>query len=489
MNESYKIMEFGKLLEYLLQISGQKNYALAAQLGYDVSYISKWITKSNLPANKNMAVIIEGITTFLMETLSPLTLDQLCNFYQLENKEQLCMKLETSLLECYHFSSHKQTMETKSAQDYRLLNSHFSVNPRLQRMTLHDHMPTAEKGQDMIIFTNLFLMGKEDKLSISGFDRDKSLTEQRMRIMISLQRDPANLVFDSLLLIYMMTNYANCDFSLYLSDSVPCSLMLAVKDCYCHTSILVSNHRCISSNTCTQKPLVNELYTTMEDVIHNQAKHVFRRIRMQEMITSNSYMQSIIAPRMRWLVGTISEQFLPSDLFHELLDIHVQDKTYKEQLERNYMIMQNATMVSPIQILLYESTLSKYMLDGEMDFFTIPITMDIRQRQRHISYMRELFYKNPYIEVRFIDGFFIEDFKKFDNPSLYVSETLSYLRIHSDHSYRLHLVLQKEASELFFQFFEEIWEHRQDIVLRDAEAIQKKLQYYISCFQLFKTLE
>lgn len=112
-----------------------------------------------------MAVIIEGITTFLMETLSPLILDQLCNFYQLENQEQLCMKLETSLLECYHFSSHKQTMETKSAQDYRLLNSHFLVNPRLQRMTLHDHMPTTEKRQDMIIFTNLFLMGKEDNLA------------------------------------------------------------------------------------------------------------------------------------------------------------------------------------------------------------------------------------------------------------------------------------------------------------------------------------
>lgn len=137
------------------------------------------------------------------------------------------------------------------------------------------------------------------------------------------------------------------------------------------------------------------------------------------------------------------------------------------------MIMQNTTMVSPIQILLYETTLSNYMLDGEMDFFTIPITMDIRQRQRHISYMKDLFYKNPYIEVRFIDGFFIEDFKKFDNPSLYLSETLSYLRIHSNHSYHMHLVLQKEVSELFFQFFEEIWEHCQDIVLRDATILHQ----------------
>ena len=32
-------MEFGKNIEKLIQFSGQKNYSLAKELGYDVSYI------------------------------------------------------------------------------------------------------------------------------------------------------------------------------------------------------------------------------------------------------------------------------------------------------------------------------------------------------------------------------------------------------------------------------------------------------------------
>ena len=36
-------IEFGKLIDKLIYFSGQKNYSLAMKLGYDVSYISKWI--------------------------------------------------------------------------------------------------------------------------------------------------------------------------------------------------------------------------------------------------------------------------------------------------------------------------------------------------------------------------------------------------------------------------------------------------------------
>lgn len=487
--EYYEVMEFGKLLERLLQISGQKNYALAAQLGYDVSYISKWTTKSNLPANKNITVIIEGIAAFLMESLTPLTSDQLCKFFQLEEQAQLYKIIETALLESYEHSLHKQTKELENEQDYTLLNSHFSVNPRLQRMTLNKLMKVNEGKQDMIIFANLLTMGKEDKLSIAGIDQKKELRHQRIRMMISLQRDPANIVFDSLLIIHMLSNYANSNFCLYLTSTVPCSLMLTVKDYYSHTSILVQNHRCISSHTCMQKPLVNELYNTMEEVIHNQAKQALGRITMKEMIQENSYMQSIIAPGMCWLVGTITEQFLPSDLFYELLEQQTLEEAYKEQLKKNYMVMQNAAMVSPIQVLLYESTLGNYILDGKLDFFQIPVTMTMHQRQRHLKYMKDLFSENHYMEIRMIEGDLVENFKKFENPSFYLSHTLSYLRMKTAESYQLYLIRQKEVSDLFFEFFEELWGHREDVVRKDTEAIQKKLEYYLSCFQLFETLE
>lgn len=491
LSEPYTVMDFGKLLEKLLHASAQKNYALAAELGYDVSYISKWITKSMLPANKNVNVICESIAQFIASSLTSLAAQQLCVFFDLPSdceQEELQNVMEHALLDCYEYSSMQSTKTVQETMELLTSNSHFSVNPRLQRVSLDASMPHTEAGNDMIIFTNLFTMGKEDKLSISGFDRSDVHNHDRFRIMISLERDPQETIFDSLLLIYMVTNYADVDFRLYVSSSIPCSLMLAVKDCYTHTSIITQNHRCIASNTCTDKRLVNELYNTMEDTIHNQGKKVLSAVPMDTMLEENYYMQTIIAPGMRWLIGSITEQFLPADLFNELLDLHIQDNKLREMYQKNFMIMQNATLVSHLQVLIYESTFSKYILDGQMDFFGKHITLDIPQRERHITYMKDIFFKNPYMEVRLIDGSFVEDFKKFDNPSLYLSDNLSYLRIESASARPIYLVKQKELMEMFASFFEHIWTQRYDIVITDTQIIQKKMNYYINCFQLFSNL-
>lgn len=486
MNETYEVMEFGKLLERLLQISGAKNYALAAELGYDVSYISKWVNKSLLPSTKNTAAICTGIASFLTSQLSQLAMEQYFHYFHMEpneDGEKLRKVMEHSLLECFDYS----LAHTKNTQEQELsiTNSHFSVNPRLQRVTMNAALPILEK-HDMIIFTNLFLLGREDKLSIAGFDEMGHAECDHVQIMISMQREPSETIYDALLLIHMVTNYSDLNFHLYLTNSVPASLMLAVKNHFTLTSMLAENHRCIASNTCTDKKIVNELFSTMEDVIHNQGKKVLQAVSMKEMVTQNYYMQTIIAPGMRWLIGKITEQFLPNDLFHELLDLYVDDLDYRQLLEKNYMIMQNATMVSNISILLYESTLSKYILDGEMDFFGIHITLDIQQRQRHIAYMKELFYQNPYIDVRLVDGSFIEDFKKFSNPSIYLSDQICYIRIAKPRDRSLFLIKQKELMELYFSFFAQIWNH--EMVCKDANVFQKKMDYYINCFQLFSNL-
>ncbi|MBS5181807.1 MAG: helix-turn-helix transcriptional regulator, partial [Streptococcus salivarius] len=60
-------MEFGKNIEKLIQFSGQKNYSLAKELGYDVSYISKWISGSMLPASKNIKNICEKTAKFVVD--------------------------------------------------------------------------------------------------------------------------------------------------------------------------------------------------------------------------------------------------------------------------------------------------------------------------------------------------------------------------------------------------------------------------------------
>lgn len=492
MNEYYEVIEFGDLLKKLIFLSGQKNYTLALHLGYDVSYVSKWVNKSILPTTKNIQRICDSTAEFIINSTTDIQKNNLMQFYKVSideiNMKQLNQTIRESLIACFQFSV--QTIKHTQLPDFLVPNCHFSVNPRMQRVSLNNELPVSAGSQNLIMFTNLFAMGKEDRLSIAGFDNAFDIEQKPpcVRIMISLTQYEQELVFNSILLIYMIANYAEIDFELYITETVPCSLMLAFRDLYCHSSILIENHRCIVSQTCTDKHLVNELYDTMDDVIKTQSTQVFKFISIEQMMHENYYIQSAISPDIHWLVGSMTEQFLPNDLFDELLTQYIDDSVYREELKRNHMIMQNATHVSKIQILIYESTIKKFILDGKLDFFTYAIILDIHQREQFLRNMKALFCDNEYLDVRLIDGDFVEEFKTFDNPSIYLSDSLSYLRIENISRNAIYMIKNKELINVFSHFYKEIWENHFDVVIKDNDVIRKKFDYHISCFELFPTV-
>lgn len=60
-------MTFGQTLRQLLTISGVKSAALASRLGYDTSYISRWISDIKLPSLKNNSRLFSQIAEGILE--------------------------------------------------------------------------------------------------------------------------------------------------------------------------------------------------------------------------------------------------------------------------------------------------------------------------------------------------------------------------------------------------------------------------------------
>ena len=58
-------MEFGDLLRMILSLNDIKMYHLAAALGYDKSYISKWINHDKLPPSKEIDRLADSIAEFV----------------------------------------------------------------------------------------------------------------------------------------------------------------------------------------------------------------------------------------------------------------------------------------------------------------------------------------------------------------------------------------------------------------------------------------
>ena len=127
-----KNITFGKLLEKLLHLSNQKKSSLAKALGYDVSYISKWISGAMLPASKNIKNICEKTAKFVVDNATEIHKCEILAYYKLDiNKyssdESIIQYIQDMLNESYLFSSQK-----KANKNYIKVNDNFQTsNPKI----------------------------------------------------------------------------------------------------------------------------------------------------------------------------------------------------------------------------------------------------------------------------------------------------------------------------------------------------------------------
>ena len=115
---------FGGVLDNLLYISKQKKSSLASYLGYDVSYINKWVNSKNLPSFKRSTEICENISKFIIESLEEDTRKHLVEYFELETDDDdfLYEFIKDRLQQTYFESSNNKKNQnipmTSVSQEY-----------------------------------------------------------------------------------------------------------------------------------------------------------------------------------------------------------------------------------------------------------------------------------------------------------------------------------------------------------------------------------
>ncbi len=133
-----KNITFGCILGDLLHLSKQKKSSLAKQLGYDISYLSKWTSGKNLPIPKNINDICMTTSKFIVDSLTEDSLEDVKTYFQIDDnmntKEELVNYIEQLLKDSYVYTAQKSIpnlpRQTHWQEDY---NSTMYVNPRLRK--------------------------------------------------------------------------------------------------------------------------------------------------------------------------------------------------------------------------------------------------------------------------------------------------------------------------------------------------------------------
>ena len=186
---------------------------------------------------------------------------------------------------------------------------------------------------------------------------------------------------------------------------------------------------------------------------------------------------------LRWLIGHINELFMPYDLFEEIAEsIFGDDKEVLDELKKINMLLKNVIYKSKLKVLIYELNIRKYISVGELNFFNIPVKLTFEQRERHINYIKKIIEEYDNVEIKLIDGDFVEVFKDTQNPSIYLSKTLKIMSInprkdHNDYA----IIKDSEFKHICDEFFKILWNKQSEIVVSNKIEILERIEKILTC--------
>lgn len=477
---------FGRRLEQLLLSANVKSATVAAALSYDVSYISKWITGKALPSRKNIEKVLLVVSELMVEHASVGTRQALLDSFGVKDEAALREAIAGALRDAYYEST-GEINENQYAS-----NAALRVMPRGKFPLLEDFALSLdpEKPMNIVVTADLFSLDHISKLRLAGIEsRRFRMREKRERLnvdyIIDLRSLRGDSVYDVILLIHMMTNYSHCNFRLFFSDRAADKLLIAVQGEFAGITMLADHHQFLCTTSTREKKTVDEVYEATRNMI-DPDKLIFLPTDMETMLLNHEYFHNLLSQNNRWLVGHVTEHFIPGEMFAALSETCFgEDPEAAREAERAYLLSANILRKSRVNMMLYHRALVDFVLSGELDFFNHKVILTPEQRKTVLQYLRELLLHTHPEQIRMVKDGFSDDFKYITNPCLFLSDSTSYLRLENG-LYRDNLLLVKDeqVKKIFDTFFGKIWNDSQDVVIGDHAEILQKLESLIETASL-----
>lgn len=430
---------FSQLLEQLMNLGEIKNAALAKALQYDVSYISKWVSGRMLPAEKNKRNVLKRIGQELVRLSSQTGKENLYENYQIWNDAELGEAIFDNLEAEYDFVQDTQRLYGSSIEPKTVFFAELSPAQYIAKM----HHPVLRRVSQLHITAEMDLLAltHEYRLQIiqGNIRRDVHAfyPDVHFSLMVDLSPEKFDYTYDPIFLINMMSDMARIDFKLYKGAQAAGRLIFAVKDEFMISGMLMDFNRCMAVTVSSDAENSNPMYRSIRDLCTREML-LYRSTTMQKMIDGKYYVRAILAVNQKWVVGHLTEHFLPDDLFEELLSI----------------------------------ALANLAVDGELDFFDHPMHLSLQQRKRCLQYILELCTQRENFNVKLVYGCLVADFQYAETQCIFLSDTICYVRLHTENrKNNLAVFHHPDMKTIFLRFFEHMWLKKRKVIREETEEI------------------
>lgn len=485
---------FSHLLQYLMSVSELKNYTLAKELQYDESYISKWVSGRMLPSEKNIDKVLHGISKCIVNVLDEANEKLLCKNYLVDGKRDLEAAIYDNLVAEYSYV--KSVRE--DARDGAIVPVTYYAELTLERLARKMRHPVLRRVNNLEVVAAMDILSMDYKyrmdilgLGTEGMTCTRYYPDVHFSLVINLEVGERDFIYDSIFLLNLLTNQTYTDSQLYGASQVYNKIIYAVKDAFSATGMLIDNSQCISATLSEKSEICNALYRRGKALCNNESLLV-RKVTMEEMLENYEYIQSVISKNPCWIVGHMTEHFLPEDLFEAILNQYdLPDlKTKKENLRRIHGLTRKIIAETRVQVLIDSSALENFAVSGELDFYNQKIYLSTEQRCRYIQHIMNILKENDKLELKLIQGEIVMDSSCAQKQCIFLSDSICYMRLKND-IYQNNIVVLNNMTmkDIFRRFFREIWINQKNIIVEGRDSVLANLNHTVESLRFLAMVE
>ena len=375
-------MSFGSMLKAILTVNDIKMYNLANALGYDKSYISKWVNGAKLPPSKDIDKLTERIGQFVArecdEERKKLTARQL-GFARRDGSTPedgvFAAKLAELLREEYWKGKYTETVEErdlpKTVAEPRRMPTVFTQRRREPAVEcILATQPVTATGEVQSVMDDL-----------AALDPDN--TRLKMTAMIDTERFAENvdLYWKHICNLLSVGNHADVDLveiGRHSGVQLPDRLLIA-KGSFVEQSVRLPFS--------DKSVLVKTDVPSVVDLYYDDARRFLRR--QQFMLESSNlnnnlyYFKYSSTTQKRYLLSSMFPMYMEEAFYDELLDKYG-GESHKQDQPRGYYLKEFMTDKS---VVIFETALLRYMSTGKLSAFDAyeGETLTRQERRRHLQ--------------------------------------------------------------------------------------------------------
>lgn len=472
---------FSSLLKHLMTIADVKNLALARELQFDESYVSKMISGSLMPPKKTCDRVIRTISRCIVNSLDDDSRKTMMAEYQITREKDLEAAIFDNLMAEYNYViGLKEETGSEVAQKV----SYFPELTLSQFMQKTRHPSLRQvKALDVIAAIDILSLDRQYQLALAQLESSedvvfKSYPNVHFSMLIDLEGNRGQNTYNVSFLLNLLTNLSDIDFQLYSWSRAAGKIIFNIRDSFCIAGMIVDESHCIAVTATEDTANSNITYDRLKSLCSPE-NLVVRKVDMEDMLLGNDYIRFLLGRNQRWLLGHLTEHMMPDDLFEELAPDYCRKRDISiDELRRIHSMTHSVMEGMEIRVMVYEKALMDFAVSGELDFYNSKVSLTPEQRLRYFSFMCHLPEGNGKIRTKIIRIGAGLDVQHIPDPTLFLSNSMAYLRlVRSSGENNMSVVNKMQAVQMLQEFYDDVWSMKSMNHIETMEEMTDTMYY------------